>query len=73
MGKRVYDQHGQVLIGSATTAISIAGLPPDHRFDAITGATVTVNAVTQMVTYWLGEHGFGPFLAGLKSAQEEKE
>lgn len=73
IGKRVYGQDGQVLIGPANVAAPATGPPPGHRFDAITGATVTVNAVTQMVAYWLGEHGFGSFLADLGSAQEEKE
>jgi Na+-transporting NADH:ubiquinone oxidoreductase subunit C len=40
--------------------------PPEtdpHRVDAISGATVTSYAVADMLSFWLGESGFGPYLA----------
>ena len=66
-GKRAFDQNGRVLLAAAGSSRVPLELAPDHTFDAITGATVTVNAVTGMVAYWLGEHGFGPFLSALRS------
>ena len=38
-----------------------------HEVDAIAGATITTNAVTAMVQYWFGPHGFGPFLDNLRA------
>ena len=38
----------------------------DFHVDAISGATLTSNGVENMVRYWLGEQGFGPFLARLR-------
>jgi Na+-transporting NADH:ubiquinone oxidoreductase subunit C len=36
-----------------------------YEVDAISGATVTSNGVANMLRYWLGDHGYGPFLARL--------
>jgi len=43
--------------------------PPDkdpHGIDALSGATITSNGVTNLVQFWLGEHGFGPYLANFR-------
>ena len=37
-----------------------------YEVDAISGATVTSNGVVAMLRYWLGPHGFGPFLDRLR-------
>jgi Na+-transporting NADH:ubiquinone oxidoreductase subunit C len=41
-----------------------AGPPEEdpHRIDGLSGATLTSNGVTNLVQFWLGEHGFGPYL-----------
>jgi Na+-transporting NADH:ubiquinone oxidoreductase subunit C len=33
-----------------------------HQVDGIAGATLTARGVSNLVQYWLGENGFGPFL-----------
>jgi len=71
IGKKIYGPDGQIRIGFA--AIHSTGLQPEHRFDAISGATVTVTAVNQMVAYWLGQHGFGPFLDQLRNNRDKQE
>jgi Na+-transporting NADH:ubiquinone oxidoreductase subunit C len=30
--------------------------------DGLAGATITSRGVTAMLRFWLGEHGFGPYL-----------
>lgn len=47
----------------------VAGPPAEdpYRVDALSGATITSNGVTQMLAFWLGEHGFGPYLARLRA------
>lgn len=42
-----------------------AGPPEDAPFDVdgIAGATLTTRGVTNLVRFWLGEQGFGPYLA----------
>lgn len=42
--------------------------PPEtdpHRVDGLSGATITGRGVEHLLRFWLGEHGFGPFVKGL--------
>jgi len=34
-----------------------------YQVDGLSGATITSNGVTNMIQFWLGESGFGPYLA----------
>lgn len=62
-GKRVFNDDGTVAFSIGDTGM----VPADARVDGITGATVTVDAVGEIVRYWLGEDGYGPFLAALRA------
>ncbi len=47
----------------------IAG-PPEadpHQVDGLSGATITSRGVTALVRFWLGEDGFGPYLANYRA------
>lgn len=61
-GKTVYGPDGRVAlrIGDSTAA-------PEHRIDAITGATLSVTGVHRSLLFWLGPDGFGPILDELRS------
>ena len=67
VGKNILDAEGEVAIevikGSVTqdTAGSI------NKVDGLSGATLTSRGVSNLVQFWLGEHGFGPFLAQLRA------
>lgn len=37
------------------------------EIDGLSGATLTSNGVTGLVHYWLGDHGFGPFLSEFRT------
>jgi len=56
-GKQVSDETGKISI--SVTRGSAAG---PYEVDGISGATRTGNGVANMLRYWLGDHGFGPFL-----------
>lgn len=61
---------GKLITGDdGRVAISVVRGQADGPFevDAISGATVTSNGVGEMLRYWLGDHGFGPFLARLRA------
>ena len=44
----------------------------EFEVDALTGATVTGDAVTNMVHYWFGPHGYRDFLLGLREQPPER-
>jgi len=37
-----------------------------YQVDALSGATYTGRGINNLLHYWLGEHGFGPFLTKLQ-------
>ncbi|HEX4944990.1 MAG TPA: Na(+)-translocating NADH-quinone reductase subunit C [Usitatibacteraceae bacterium] len=60
-GRRAYDDQG---IPRITVIKGQAG-PPDKdplRVDGMSGATITSNAITRLMRFWLSENGYGRFL-----------
>ncbi|HEX7720386.1 MAG TPA: Na(+)-translocating NADH-quinone reductase subunit C, partial [Woeseiaceae bacterium] len=60
-GKTLFDDSGKPVI-----RVSKGDEPSDHRVDALAGATLTSNGVDRLLQFWLGEQGFGPYLAKLR-------
>jgi Na+-transporting NADH:ubiquinone oxidoreductase subunit C len=65
-GKHLYDTSGTVRFAVAAGAVDPASNAALHEVDAISGATVTANAVSATVAYWFGPHAWGPFLQWLR-------
>ena len=61
-GKEIVDETGKIVI----TVVRGAASGP-HEVDGISGATITSNGVANMLRYWLGNHGYGPFLDRLRA------
>jgi len=64
IGKRLVDDTGSVRFDVAKGAP--APDEADYHVDALSGATLTSNGVENMIHFWLGEQGYGPFLARLR-------
>jgi Na+-transporting NADH:ubiquinone oxidoreductase subunit C len=45
----------------------------DYRIDGLSGATITSRGVENMVNFWLGDQGYGPYLASLERRTEAGE
>ena len=67
IGKRLFatgdTPRVEVIRGSADPASGNA----IHQIDGISGATLTGRGVTNLVQYWTGPHGFGPYLSRIRS------
>lgn len=57
--RKLYDDHDALQLGSGSSQTAQLSV---HQIDAISGATVTVDAVKNMVRYWFGTHGYARFL-----------
>jgi Na+-transporting NADH:ubiquinone oxidoreductase subunit C len=58
-GKKIYNEAGEVkanLVKGGAKANDI------HGVDALSGATLTSNGVTNTFTFWFGKEGYGPFI-----------
>lgn len=67
-GKSVY-KDGDVEIGLVKGSVNPDGANANYQIDGLSGATLTARGVTNLVQFWLGEHGFEPFLNNLKSGE----
>jgi Na+-transporting NADH:ubiquinone oxidoreductase subunit C len=64
-GRKIYDTAWQ----PALTVIKGNAGPPaadPNRVDGLSGATITGRGVTNMIDFWLGPTGFGPYLESLR-------
>jgi Na+-transporting NADH:ubiquinone oxidoreductase subunit C len=59
-GKKVYDDEGAVQIRVGPAAA-------DYQVDALSGATVTSDAMTNLMQFWFGDSGFKVYLEKLRS------
>jgi Na+-transporting NADH:ubiquinone oxidoreductase subunit C len=60
-GKKVFEP------GSSEVAVEVVkNARGEYQVDALSGATITSRGVTNMMRFWLGENGFGPFLAKVR-------
>ncbi len=75
LGARILDPAWQVqwpgtalVDDSGALAVSVVrdGANETWEVDGITGATRTSNGVQNMLRFWLGSHGYGPFLERLR-------
>ncbi len=65
-GKNVYDNGVPVI----KVARRKAPLGSKHEVDGLSGATLTGQGVTNLLQYWLGEHGFQPYLERFHKSEE---
>jgi Na+-transporting NADH:ubiquinone oxidoreductase subunit C len=66
-GKKAFDEQGNVKIRVIRGHVDDRQTGAEYQVDGLSGATLTSNGVTNMVTYWLGDDGFGPYLKKMRS------
>lgn len=71
-GKQLFDPAGEMLFHVAEGPVTPDSAAADFQVDALTGATVTANAVTALVQYWLGPNGYGPLLRTMREAPPQR-
>jgi len=65
-GRQVYDDQGNPRFRINEGVVQPDSATSRFEVDALTGATVTGDAVTSMVHYWFGPHGYRDFLLALR-------
>lgn len=66
-GKKIWDESGALRIGVSNRPVSPSHSDAIFLVDGISGATWTSRGIDQLVRYWLGDHGFGPYLKKQRS------
>lgn len=68
-GKRLFDADGVPRIEVVRGKV-LPGAPAIYQVDGLSGATLTGRGVTNLLRYWTGPHGFGPYLERLAAREE---
>lgn len=64
-GRKIYDPAGELRFSVGAGPVEPGSLAAVHQVDALTGATVTADAVTHLIHYWFGPHGYQGLLRHL--------
>ncbi|WP_036242918.1 Na(+)-translocating NADH-quinone reductase subunit C [Methylobacter luteus] len=68
-GKQAFDDRGQVIVEVTRGEVEPESSDADHQISGLSGATITSRGVSNLVRYWLGKHGYGPFLNNLEQGR----
>lgn len=67
-GKQAY-RDGDVAISVIKGAVDPTSVNAAYQVDGLAGATLTTRGISNLVQFWLGDNGFAPFLANLKTGE----
>ena len=66
-GKKIYDDAGTTRIEVLKGVVDKSSENAIYQADGLAGATLTARGVGNLLTYWLGDDGYKPFLEKLKT------
>lgn len=67
-GVTLYDEAGNVAVSLVKNRAPEGSEQARYEVDALSGATLTTRGVQNLVRFWMGEQGFGPFLDNLQNS-----
>ena len=65
-GKRIYGPDGAAAIEVVKGRVDASAQGAVHKIDGLSGATITSVGVQNLVNYWFGQGGYGPFLETMR-------
>ena len=68
-GKELFDDNGKLAVQVVKGGVDPQSPRATHQVDGLAGATLTSNGVNALLQFWLGENGFGPFIANLRAGE----
>jgi Na+-transporting NADH:ubiquinone oxidoreductase subunit C len=72
VGKLARDASGALRLGVARSRVKPGAPTAAHEVDGISGATRTGVGVTNLLRFWLGPDGFGPYLQRLAKREPDR-
>ena len=61
-GKQIADVSGTPALRVIKGTVGVNTAESQHKIDGLAGATLTSNGVTNLIHFWMGQDGFGPYL-----------
>lgn len=69
--KLAFDEDWKIKIKVIKGVVTPDDPQRQYKVDGLSGATITTRGVSNMLQYWLGEDGFGPFLSTIRDGGEQ--
>ncbi|MDJ0916810.1 MAG: Na(+)-translocating NADH-quinone reductase subunit C [Woeseiaceae bacterium] len=69
VGKKIYGDDGQPRMEVVRGTVADGNPYVQHQVDGLSGATLTGRGVMNLVRYWTGPHGYGPYLEQYRQAK----
>jgi Na+-transporting NADH:ubiquinone oxidoreductase subunit C len=66
-GKKLYDEDGDIAIEVVKGSVDSGTPNAENKVDGLAGATLTSKGVSNLVRFWVGEKGFGPYLERMRN------
>ncbi|MFI8744137.1 Na(+)-translocating NADH-quinone reductase subunit C [Pseudomonas sp. NPDC077186] len=68
-GKTLFDDNGELAVQIVKGGVDPQSPQAVHQVDGLAGATLTSVGVDNLLKFWLGQNGFGPFIANLRAGE----
>jgi Na+-transporting NADH:ubiquinone oxidoreductase subunit C len=68
-GKTLFDDNGKLAVQIVKGGVDPQSPQAVHQVDGLAGATLTSKGVDNLLHFWLGQNGFGPFIAKLRAGE----
>lgn len=68
-GKSLFNEQGELAVAIVKGNVDPQSPQAIHQVDGLAGATLTSNGVHNLLQFWLGRNGFGPFIANLRAGE----
>lgn len=68
-GKTLFDADGNLAVQIVKGGVDPKNPQAEHQVDALAGATLTSKGVENLLLFWLGNDGFGSFIANLRAGE----
>ncbi len=69
-GKKLFDESDELKLEVVKGRVAPDSPLAPYHVDGISGATLTGRGVNGLLHYWVGEHGYGPYLKRVRSQSE---
>lgn len=68
-GKKLFNEDGSIAIEIVKGAVDSSAPNAQYKVDGLSGATLTSKGVDNLLKFWLGQDGYGPFIANMKKGK----
>jgi len=69
-GKKISSETGEIVISVIKGSVDKASTQAKYQVDGLSGATITGNGVSNLLSFWLGDLGYGPYINEMLTKQE---